>query len=178
MNIELFNTLIAQGKPMQNLCEWKFFLEFIENYFKGRGIKNPVIVELGTYQNKQKKFYEQLLGARHIGIDIAGDSDIKGDTHRQETLEALKGLLAGKAINLLFIDGMHFYKDARADYNMYGSLTKNIIAFHDIDSYPRQENRIGKLWQEIMAKEKEYTTMTFRKWQDKFRFGIALLIKE
>jgi len=138
---------------------------------------------LGAYKNQQKKFYEQLLNARHIGIDIAGGTDIKGNTHTQETLEALKEMLGGNAINLLFIDGMHFYKDARADYNMYGSLTKNIIAFHDISEslYTQaniQDGRVSKLWAEIIASEKQYTLMTFNKWQSQGQYGIGLLIKE
>jgi len=175
MNIELFNALMKEGQPMQNPWEWKLFLEFIEGYFKNRDIENPVIVELGTYQNRQKKFYEQLLSARHIGIDKNGYSDIQGDIHKRETLEMLKKMLNGKKINLLFIDALHFYEDAKLEYEIYGLLTKNIIVFHDIDTYPKQNNRIGRFWKEI---SKQYPCITFNMWQDGVQYGIGLLIKE
>ena len=68
MNLKLFKELMKQP-PAQHPGEWRAFLEICESYLRKHKIKNPVVVELGVYENKQKRFYEQFLGAEHIGID-------------------------------------------------------------------------------------------------------------
>ena len=53
MNQELFEELM-KDRPQQHGPEWKMFLEICEMYLKKRKIKNPVVVELGIFENKQK----------------------------------------------------------------------------------------------------------------------------
>lgn len=135
--------------PGQGALEWQLFLEFIEAYFKNRGVANPVVVEIGTRRNRQKAFYEQFLGAHHIGIDVSSHfakPDILGDSKDPRTLKALKKMLNGAPINLLFIDGDHSYEGAKSDYEMYGPLVDNIIALHDISSL---DHGVWKFWKEL-----------------------------
>ena len=146
MNLELFDKLM-ELPVVQNRYEWKTFLEFCESYLKKHKIKNPIVVELGTWRNGQKQFYKQLLGAHHIGIDSSRRSkaDIFGFTHDPRTLEILKTKLGGKSINILFIDGSHWYKDVKKDFEVYSPLCNGIIAFHDINH--------GRSWKKDASRE-------------------------
>jgi len=148
MDLNWFNTAMAKP-PSQGALEWRLFLEFIEAYFKNRGIKNPIVVEIGTRRNRQKVFYEELLGAVHIGIDISRKHsmpDILGDSRDKETLETLKTMLNGMPVNLLFIDGDHDYEGVKKDYEIYAPLVENIVALHDISSL---KHGVWKFWKEL-----------------------------
>jgi len=191
MNLELFHEWTRRVPPSQNLNEWKIFLEICELYLKKREIKNPIVVELGVERNRQKKFYEQFLGAQHIGVDISakrGAPDIIGNVHDLKTLEALKTKLDGNPINILFIDANHCYESVKKDFDMYSPLCSNIVALHDIDSYRYQENErieVWRFWDEL--KEKAYKRI---EGYDKFLFfsiyhhgsrgnlGIGVIIKK
>jgi len=145
--------------PGQNIIEWQLLFEFLEAYFKNRKLENPVVVEIGVRRNNQKIFWESLLGAKHIGIDIAngyGVPDILGDSKAPKTLESLKKALGGKRINVLFIDSDHSYEGVKNDYEIYGLLTDDIIIFHDVRS-PKHE--VWKFWGE-MAKKYKRNSMT------------------
>lgn len=146
----------AGGSLGQSIPEWRTFLEFADAYFKVRGIMNPIVVEIGTMNNAQKPFYEQLLNAEHIGIDITGHPDILGSSQSPEILRKLKERLKGQSIDLLFIDGDHTYAAVKSDYEIYGSLTKHIIAFHDINHpfSPQIPEETMRLWKEIVATDK------------------------
>jgi len=135
MNLKLFNELFKK-RPSQHSLEWLIFLEICEMYLKKHSIEKPVVVELGVYYNRQKKFYEQLLNAEHIGIDISdkrSNPDIKGNTHDPETLKKLKEKLDGRDINILFIDACHKYDDVRKDFRIYSPLCVDIVALHDTE---------------------------------------------
>lgn len=154
MNLELFNKLIEE-RPSQQIPEWRSFLEICEVYLKTHNIKNPVVVELGVYYNQQKKFYEQLLNAYHIGIDVGlrrSTPDIHGNTHDSETLKKLKDKLAGRPINILFIDADHSYESVKKDYKIYAPLCTDIVALHDIETYRyknRRNREVWKFWDEL-----------------------------
>lgn len=188
MNLELFNSLWATEEPSQTLSEYQIFLEICEMYFKSHNIKNPVVVELGTYNNSQKKFYEQILGAEHIGIDASirrSTPDIRGDTHDPKTLDALKKKLNGRPINILFIDASHRYKNIKKDFEMYSPLCKDIIALHDLELRCRD---VGRFWEEL--KEKAFTSrgkyenflflsiFKVRSSRRNRRLGIGVIIKQ
>ena len=158
MNMKRYNKLMRRGAPKQHPPEWQTFLEFCESYLEKHGIKNPIVVELGTWRDTQKKFYEQLLNAHHIGIDITGDQnapDILGNTHDPKTIEKLKGKLGGKPINILFIDASHRYKNVKRDFAIYAPLCSDIIAIHDIELGRYQEastREVWKFWDELRLK--------------------------
>jgi hypothetical protein len=64
----------AMPMPVQSPQEWLYFIEFIQAHFQNLypSPKIPVIVEIGIQSNLQKAFYEEFIGAEHIGIDISG----------------------------------------------------------------------------------------------------------
>ena len=141
-------------KLSQSMGEWRIYLEFIEAYFRNRGIRKPMIVEIGTGWGRQKWFYEELLGYSHIGIDRdhrLGIPDITGNSRDITTLDKLKERLGGREVNLLYIDGGHTYLGLKKDYEMYSPLAKNIIVIHDI-VIEELQNRVGKFWNELIAK--------------------------
>jgi hypothetical protein len=166
--------------PNQIFDEWKCFLQFCQVYFKARGIEHPVVVEIGTQNGHQKAHYEKFLDAEHIGIDISDEwskPDILGDSHAPETMATLKERLAGREVNLLFIDAFHTYEDAKVEYETYGLMAKDIIAFHDI----RHERGIEELWLELRAKEagnRSLSFMTIGYWKEGWcELGIGLIVK-
>ena len=176
MNLKRFSELMGL-RPWQQPQEWRTFLEFAEGYFKNRAIEHPIVVELGTALNRQKVFYEQLLGARHIGIDTRGKPDILGNTQDEETKEKLKSRLGDEPINLLFIDACHNYKDVKLDYEMYAPLTKNIVAFHDI-KLQREEVRL--FWKEVGEIEKYNPKLSIYRYdkRNNLTMGIGMILKE
>ena len=157
MDLKLFDKLM-ELRPSQHEPEFQTYLEICEMYMKKLGIKKPLVVELGTYKNRQKRFYEQLLGAEHIGVDIgaredSAAADIIGNTHDPETMATLKKKLRGRSIDILFIDACHRYDDVKKDYEMYSPLCNGIVAFHDIERKRHKNIRnsqVFKYWDELL----------------------------
>ena len=179
MNLELFNKLF-EDRPSQRKSEWLMFLEFCEAHIKTYKIENPIAVELGTWNNKQKKFYELLLGVRHIGINFRkkrGVPDIYGNTHDAKTMTQLKRMLNGRSINILFIDASHAYEDVKKDYELYSPLCSDIIAIHDIETHRysrKKEYEVWKFWDELKA-QKDYSFISICGKKD--HMGIGVIIK-
>ena len=150
--------------PKQNPLEWRGFIEFVWNYFNSRGIKNPMVVELGTFRGEQRIFYEEILNATYIGIDNkeeAGEktkTDIYGDTHDVKVIESLKMILNGRPINLLYIDACHKYEYVKKDYEIYGPMAEDLVAFHDIKA---RAHGVGKFWAELHAKQLDKLFVSF-----------------
>ncbi|GAG26084.1 unnamed protein product, partial [marine sediment metagenome] len=158
---------------------------FVEAYFHNRGIVTPIVVEIGLMHNVQKGFYEELLNAEHIGIDINPNCapDILGDSHEIGTRKKLQRLLHGREIDLLFIDANHSYKSVAREYELFAPLTKHIIVFHDIVATVNSE--VSAFWAWVL-KENEHMAMTFIKYnstvsveENKFiEMGLGLIIKD
>jgi hypothetical protein len=186
MNIQRFNELIKSPTPLgQTIREWQYFLEFVHAYFRIRNILNPVVVEIGVWHNAQKPFYRELLNAEHIGIDISGHPDILGDSRSAITVEKLRVRLAGRPIDLLFIDGDHAYDSVRRDYELYAPLAKYLIALHDISlvRWHDDPSDVIYYWQKLVEMEKQYTCLTFKRYNPPPAYvldqmGIGLIIKE
>jgi len=190
MNLRKFDELSSSPKPTrsllaQDISEWKGYLEFVKSYFDNRGIKKPVVVEIGIMHNAQKAFYEELLNAEHIGIDINPNCapDILGDSHKPQTMQELHRLLCRRKIDLLFIDGNHSYESVKQDYDLYAPLTEHIIAFHDICATVNSDVR--RFWQEL-SQANGYLAISINRCNadvsvpdNKFiDMGIGLIIKE
>lgn len=187
MNMKLFDKLMKKS-PAQTRGEWQAFLEICEIYLKKHKIKNPIVVELGIYDNYQKIFYEKLLKAEHIGIDSSGKHgipDIQGYTHDPKTLKALERKLNGRPINILFIDASHRYRYVKKDFEIYSPLCSDIVAFHDVIL-----TRLGvrKFWEELKTiATKEYeiykdclfiSLAQYRHRHKDGNLGIGMLIKK
>jgi len=188
MNIRLYEKLMKRGNLAQHPPEWRMFLETCDAYLKKHKIKSPVVVELGVLFGAQKAFYEQLFGARHIGIDLNKRStpDILGNTHSLSTLKKLKKMLQGERIDILFIDAGHYYESVKQDFEMYAPLCNGIVAFHDIERNKGEEVYI--FWNELIeisytkfGKYEDYLFLSIR--QARFvkrrtrRLGIGVMIK-
>jgi hypothetical protein len=168
--------------PWQNAHEWLAYLQFAEAYFQSRRVARPIVVELGVYENRQRPYYVQFLGAEHIGIDISNqytEPDILGDTHAEATVDRLRERLAGRNVDLLFIDADHEYTAARRDYELYNPFVKQgLIAFHDLYSYP---NGVGRVWREITEELRNHSNVSFlefKNWSSpKYMMGIGVIIR-
>jgi predicted O-methyltransferase YrrM len=77
---------------------------------------------------------------------------VRADSHARETMLQIEKLLAGKKIDLLFIDGDHTYAGVKQDFELYSPLVAKdgLIALHDIaprEDLPRIE--VWKFWEEL-----------------------------
>lgn len=171
----------------QDWMEWQMFLEFASGYFASRGIERPLVVEIGVMHNEQREFYRRLLGADHIGIDINENNapDIMGDSSLPETAEKLKAMLAGRQIDLLFIDGNHTDAGVRADWALYGPLTRHLAAFHDVHGVTNRADGVNGAWNDIAAGG-GYPTAVFHRYGDRVsiaeglyvNMGIGVIVKQ
>lgn len=183
MSVFSLNKIKDLPMPEQSVGEWRTYLEFIEAYFRNREIESPIIVEIGVDTNTQKRFYEKLLGYRHIGIDRnpKTKADIIGDCRTLVTVNKLKEKLGGKLANLVFIDAGHSYLGIKKDYELYSPLAKNIIVLHDV-ILKEYENTVGKFWGELMEENKKVqdrTFITIAGWHNRrFGQGIGIILLE
>lgn len=188
MNLKRFNEL-NQVPPAQHPPEFQMFLEICEMYLEKHGIKKPIVVELGTRLNHQKKFWVELFDAEHIGIDASvthSTPDIVGNTHDPETMKKLKEKLNGRPINILFIDASHHYEDVKQDFEMYHPLCPDIAALHDIETGRFQNKRRRQVWRFWDELKKDACTgvgysnflfVSVRQHKKKIAMGIGMVIK-
>lgn len=192
MNIRIFNELI-KNRPSQNPPEWKMLFEICDLYLKRRRIKNPVVVELGVWKGRQKIFWEQLLKAEHIGIDISEKrdlADIRGDTNDPKTVKKLKEILKRRSINILFIDASHEYEKVKKDFELYSPLCSDIVVFHDVECRRYKKKRsvgeVYELWDELKEaahrgeeKYRDFLFLTiYQKRSGRNQMGIGMIIKK
>jgi predicted O-methyltransferase YrrM len=85
---------------------------------------------------------------------------VHGSSRTPATVAAVRAALAGRPIDLLFIDGDHAYAGVRADFELYAPLVRpgGLIAFHDIvpdyrTRYGRETGRyagdVPRFWREV-----------------------------
>lgn len=162
------NDIKKVGKRLnQHVPEWTTYLEFAWSILAMRRVQKPIVVEIGILDGMQKQFYESLLDAEYIGIDINQKSSatIKGDSSSPVTLKKLKSILDGRNIDLLFIDGLHTYEGVKSDYEIFHPLVKHITAIHDILTpklSPKDSVGVIRFWEELKVKNKEDTLITIQ----------------
>lgn len=173
---------VVAGLDRERIClgqcrdEWGLFLEFAYGYFANRGIGHPVVVEIGTLENAQRLFYRELLGAEHISIDLninrKGPADIIADSMSPEAMERLAVRLAGRPIDLLFLDGNHTYDYVKFEYRNYGVRCRHLIAFHDVFGTDADGVEVYRFWRELEQSYPEYPMLTFWKARSRERTGV------
>lgn len=148
-------------------------------------VKPKVVVEIGTNTGGTFFVFTKLADpeAQLVSIDLPGGKGgggypdykqdffrsfgrskqnlnfIKADSQLSSTYEQLKGILGGKEIDLLFIDGDHSYNGVKKDFEMYSPLVKDegLVAFHDIKYYPDEHwIKVDKFWAEIKGQYQYY----------------------
>jgi predicted O-methyltransferase YrrM len=76
----------------------------------------------------------------------------RGDSHDELMLKSVKRFLAGKKIDLLFIDGDHTYEGVKRDWEMYSPLVRDggVVVFHDIiEHFHLPDCRVDAFWNEL-----------------------------
>ena len=80
---------------------------------------------------------------------------VRADSHAPATLERIRRLLEGRAVDFLFIDGDHTYEGVRTDFERYAPLVRpgGLIALHDIVEMPgRPEYGVARFWRELRGR--------------------------
>lgn len=103
----------------------------------------------GGYQSWRKPLYRSFArGDQRIVL-------LRGDSHSSEMAARLRETLAGRPVDLLFIDGDHRYEGVKADFETYSPLVHpgGIVAFHDIVPDPVQPGmEVSRFWKEVAAR--------------------------
>ena len=125
----------------------------------------------GGYTRKRRKLY-RAFARRGQRIEL-----LRRDSHDLETVRLVHGLLAGRGVDLLFIDGDHTYEGVSQDYASYASLVRagGLIAIHDI--VPGNQEDVGgvpRFWKEL--KQTSDTEEIVRDW-NQGGFGIGLVTR-
>jgi predicted O-methyltransferase YrrM len=117
--------------------------------------------------------------ARIVSIDLALDAArreafqmfagegqtlacVEGDSHSEATLEAVRGVFGGRALDLLYLDGDHSLEGVAEDFRMYAPLVRpgGMIVFHDIVADYRTRHGVEttsdtggvpRFWRELKA---------------------------
>jgi cephalosporin hydroxylase len=90
-----------------------------------------------------------------------------GSSYDPQTVQRVAGVLDGRPIDVLFIDGDHTYEGVKADYEAYAPLVRSggLIAFHDIieDHQTRYGRSSGgwagdvpRFWREVSLGQKTW----------------------
>jgi predicted O-methyltransferase YrrM len=108
---------------------------------------------------------------------------LREDSHRLETALQVKGRLAGRELDVLYLDGDHSYEGIRADFELYSSLVRpgGFIVFHDIvpDSRTRSGvqtssdvGEVPRFWRELKSRYDNVQEIVEDYEQDGFGIGV------
>lgn len=97
---------------------------------------------------------------------------LRADSHAVTTLDQTQQLLAGRPLDLLFIDGDHTFDGAKSDWQMYAPLVRRggLIVFHDIaGNYA--DTQVKSFWDSLKSQysHREYIS------HPNGKFGIGIL---
>jgi cephalosporin hydroxylase len=98
-----------------------------------------------------------------------------GDSHTPEFRKRVAGLLGGRKVDFLFIDGDHTEAGVTADYQDYRDLVRpgGVIAFHDIvEKQIPKDNQVYHLWKRIRH---EPGAEEYIKDRDQTGYGIGII---
>jgi cephalosporin hydroxylase len=154
--LEIANTAVRDHGAIQKPAELAGFLALVMDL-------DPfdLVVEVGSFDGGTLWAWQQICPTV-IGVDLPppGHEDtvrlntldcqiVLGDSHDPATLERLKGLLEGRAVDMLFIDGDHTFDGVKADHELYAPLVRpgGLVGFHDICQHPSMEFvQVNRFW--------------------------------
>lgn len=147
--------------------------------------KPAVILEIGTYWGGSLLAWSRIAGQAVVSVDIEGvmpgggyprqkrrlfdlfTADrpgvelalIQADSHDPRTRDQATAVLAGRPLDMLFIDGDHSLEGVTADFELWSPLVRpgGHVVFHDIVKHARPEIQVRELW--LQLKER------FRHWE-------------
>ena len=76
------------------------------------------------------------------------------DSHSERTRDLVAGLLGGREVDFLFIDGDHRYESVKRDFELYSPLVREdgLVAFHDVSPATTPDTEgTARFWQELKA---------------------------
>lgn len=108
---------------------------------------------------------------------------LEADSHRPETARLVAETLAGRSLDVLYIDGDHSYDGVKRDFELYRHLVSSngMIVFHDIVSDYKARygitttsdtGGVPKFWQEIKTSWKRVQEIVEDYEQDGYGIGI------
>jgi predicted O-methyltransferase YrrM len=103
---------------------------------------------------------------------------IRRDSHDLATRDELLGLLGGRSVDFLMIDGDHTYEGAKRDFELYAPLVRpgGLIAFHDI--LPHAEGsacEVNRVWGELRGEYDHFEFLSDEDWGSGQWGGIGVL---
>lgn len=163
-------TAAVRWKALQHQDELTALLTWISQLDPPLDLR--VIVEIGTHQGGTLACWAELATDLVVGIDLplggGGPSqwggltpdatairnttfermyphvrNLLGNSQSLATRDRLQALLAGRPIDLLFIDGDHTLGGVSTDYVLYSPLVRRggVIAFHDANPTVRNQHQ-------------------------------------
>lgn len=79
---------------------------------------------------------------------------LAADSHHADTLARVRHILAGRSVDVLFVDGDHTFDGVASDFRMYAPLVRSggLVAFHDIVPGPAEiVGGVPEFWQSVRA---------------------------
>lgn len=128
--------------------------EFLDCLLMCYGRRSLSVVELGIFSGMQKRFWKELLGANHVGVDISNAAypDVCGDSSSESTLNLVSALLDNRKPDVIFIDADHKYLSVKKDFEtwVHEISEDGVIFLHDIVG----EDGVRQFWHELRSADK------------------------
>lgn len=155
-----YGEIIAKCNPSQNHEELNDLLLEVEK------IKPKKILEIGVHVGGSLKVWKAIFNPDLlIGVDAklkpqakeAGATLIEGTSQSVGVVEKIVNL--SEKFDFIFIDGSHYYRDVKKDFEIYKTFVREggIMGFHDVILTGNNTCEVYKLWNEIHDKYESKT---------------------
>jgi hypothetical protein len=124
----------------------------------------------GGFADQRQKLFRMLNhpGVRPEIFTVLADSQLPS------TRAQVEALLAGRQVDLLFIDGAHEYAAVRKDFDLWSPLVRSggVVIFHDILEMRGSTYGVHLLWSEL---KRDFQTEEIVEDRNQNGFGIGIL---